>query len=128
MAASPQYTAAPVLGAALCSAANANRDGTGTLYTIVTGATDGTRIDRITAQAIVSTTAGMLRLYVTPPASTARLYLEVPIQAVTASGTVAAWHSEIALQGGMVLPSGYILAASIQNANATMVFALGGAF
>lgn len=129
MAASPQYTGLPAIGTAVCSAANPNRDGTGTLYPLVfdTVGASGRRIDSINIQALVSTSAGMVRLYLTAPASVARLFLEVSVAAITASGTVPAFHQEISL-GGKAIPPGYTISASIQVANAMVVQAFGGDF
>lgn len=96
MALSPQYAATPVIGIAQVSQANTARDGTGTLGTtimnVLTGSANGTRIRRIEVQATGATAAGMVRLFLHDGTNT-RLFLEVPITAITPSGTVAAFTS-----------------------------------
>jgi hypothetical protein len=51
MASAPAFTATPRLGVASVSTANTNRDGTGTIVTVLTGVAAGTRVDRIRAVA-----------------------------------------------------------------------------
>lgn len=122
------YVASPALGMGQLTVANTNRDGTtGTYVDILTGAADGTRVFRIVMAATVTTTAGMIRFFIYD-GTNARLYKEVPVAAVTPSGTVAAWTTEIETPD-LILPStSHVLRASINNAEATNVFAHGGAF
>jgi hypothetical protein len=47
------------------STANTNRDGTGTLGVVYTAGPSGARIDKINTQASATTTAGMVRYYIT---------------------------------------------------------------
>ena len=61
MAAETQYTANT--GKVLISTANSNLDGTGTLGTVLTAASNGTLIKAITVKAQVNTTEGMVRLF-----------------------------------------------------------------
>ena len=63
MASNPSYAATPRAAFAATSTANANRDGTGTLATLITGAASGTRVDDIKFQYTVTTTAGMIRIF-----------------------------------------------------------------
>lgn len=51
MASSPTFTSAPRIGVAAVSTANTNRDGTGTIATIITGVAAGTQIFEIALQA-----------------------------------------------------------------------------
>lgn len=130
MAASPQYASSPIIGQAFCTVANPNRDGTGTLVALnfLTAGTNGRRIDRLIVQAIANTTQGMVRVFLTAPASTARLIMEIQVDAVTPSATVPAFHREVALFGGMTLPNGWSMSVGIQNAQATIVTAIGADF
>jgi hypothetical protein len=59
----PVFTKSPVIGQAEVSAANPNRDGTGTIVSVVDGLTEGVRIDQIEVKAEATTTAGMVRLF-----------------------------------------------------------------
>lgn len=51
MAATPTFPSVARIGVASVSTANTNRDGTGTIVTILTGVAAGTRVNRIVAKA-----------------------------------------------------------------------------
>jgi len=127
----PIFTQTPVIGSGQVSTANTNRDGTGALATILSGGTNGTRIDRITAQAIVTTAAGTLRLFIYDGTNT-RLWRELLTSAVTPSATVAGASVSVGGPGsaslGLILPSGYSLKACINNSETWNVIAEGGNF
>lgn len=122
---SPLFTLAPKIGVAQISTANTARDGTGTMGTVITGATNGTRINRVDIKAIVTTTAGMIRLFI-HDGTNARLIKEISVSALTPSGTVQAFSAEWVPEEPLVLPSGYSLRASTHNAETFNVFAHAG--
>jgi hypothetical protein len=124
MADAPKFFITPIIALGQVSAANTNRDGTGTLVDIATGATNGTRIEEIRVKATVTTTAGMVRLYIYDGSSVTRLFDEVPVAAATVSATVEA-DETIVVYDNLVLPSGYVLRASTHNAEAINVIAYG---
>lgn len=123
----PIFPLTPVIGAGQVSAANTARDGTGTLATILTGASNGTRIHKITIKGTVTTTAGMVRLFI-DDLTNKRLWREIPITAITGSASVAEFEYILQLFGedALHLPNGYILKASTHNAEAINVIAEGG--
>lgn len=126
---SPIFTLTPIVGVATISAANTNRDGTGTIVQVVAGGTDGTRIDRIAVTATVTTSAGIVALYIDPNTGTYHLWQEMLVSAITASTTVAAFGSEFVRSDGLpliVLPANYKIGASTQIANNFRVVAFGG--
>ena len=118
--ASANYLVTPKNGTlAQLSAANVNRDGTGTLVTVFTTSATalGSRIDRIALQATGNTTAGMVRLFLTNAAgTTTRLFDEIPVWAATPSGTQPAFAVDIVFDNGLVLENGASLRASTHNA------------
>ena len=125
MATTAQFTAQPILEYSQLTAANTNRDGTGTLVTVSTGpsasaaAGVGQRINRVTVQAAGSTTAGVIRFYISlDNGTTNRLILERLVGAVTPSTTVLAWRQEMPELVGLILPGGgnALLRASTNNA------------
>lgn len=127
---SPLFSIIPVCAVAQISAANTNRDGTGTIVDVVTGDTDGTRIEMITVTATGTTTAGMVRLYIYNGATT-KLWKEVSVTAITPSATTKAFTAEEARYDGrplLVLPSGHKIQASTHNAETFNVIAQGGDF
>jgi len=124
MTASPIYFTTPVAGLGQVSAANTGRDGSGTLVDILTGATAGTKIEEVRIKATVSTTGGMVRLFIYDGSSVTRLFDEVPIAAATVSATVEA-DETVVFYDNLVLPNGYILRAATHNAEAINVIAIG---
>lgn len=127
MAGTPNYAASPRCGLAAISTANTARDGTGTLGTVLTAGSSGSRVDTIVVQATVTTTAGMVRLFV-HDGTNARLWREVEVSAITVSATVAGFREEIALEQPLLLPNGYSLRAAPHNAESFNVIAIGGDF
>lgn len=126
MASTPAFAATPRLGVALLSVANTNRDGSGTIETVLAAGSAGARLERIVIAARGTTTAGMVRLFV-HNGTTAYLWREVPVGAATPSGSVQAFREELALED-MVLPNGHSLRAATHNAEGFNVIAFGGDF
>jgi hypothetical protein len=127
MASSPQFVGTPQVWAASLAAANPNRDGTGTVVDLVTGATaPGTRIDKVRIMGVGTVTAGMIRFFLFDGATT-RLIKERPVVATTPSGTVPGFEDEWTLQDGLVLPTAsWKLRAATNNAENFNIFAYGG--
>ena len=125
MATSPIFVGTPKTWLAALSAANTNRDGTGTIITIVTAPAGGTRIDKVRAVAAGTTTAGVVRLFL-HDGTNFRLLREIMVQAVTPSATVEVWSQDIDFPGGLFLPNGWSLRASTHNAENFNVAVLGG--
>jgi hypothetical protein len=129
----PIFGLTPNLGAlatARISTANTNRDGTGTLGTVLTGGTNGSRVDRIVITATATTTAGMVRLFISD-GTNIRLWKEIAVSAITPSGTVAAFTSTISSPDSnplLVLPVNYVLKAGTNNAESFDVIAHGADF
>lgn len=119
----PVFGLTPVIGAVAIATANANRNGTGALGTLKTGAANGTRVDYVVVKASVTTTAGMVRLYIDDGAGNIRLWDELLVTPIVASGTVATFRGTI--QCGFMLPVGQILKASTENAENFNCFAHG---
>ena len=120
-----QYASVVKSPLALVSAANTGRDGTGTLVTLYTAGANGGRIDDLNMNALASTTAGMLRLFVSDGGANNRLVQEVPVQAVTPSGTVQAWASQLRSMA-LCLQAGYQLKLSTNNAESFAVSVVRG--
>ena len=118
--ASANYVVTPKNGAFVqVSTANTNRDGTGTLGTVFTAASSsaGSRIDRVAIKATGTTTAGMIRLFVANSAATSiRLIKEIPVIAITPSGTQPSFGVEVVFDNGLILENAATLRASTHNA------------
>ncbi len=114
MATTAQYASTVQNAQAQVSTANTNRNGTGTLATVMTGATNGTRIDDIYIVATGTTTAGVVRLFISD-GTNIRLWQEILVSAVTPSSTVAVWSYTL-LNQALLLESGWSLQAATNNA------------
>jgi hypothetical protein len=113
MSTAAQYASTVTTAAVQVTTANTNRDGTGTIVTVVTAAASGTRIDDIYMVATGTTTAGVIRLFV-HDGTNARLLSETLVTAVTPSTTVQVWSNTL-LSQAIVLKTGYSLRASTNN-------------
>jgi hypothetical protein len=120
MAAAPAYAANPrSIDIAQISAANTNRDGTGTIVTVCAGVAAGTRVSSVTVKATVTTTAGMVRIYLsTDTGTTWRLYREIPVSAITASASVATFYGRLDFEDLVLTGVSDLLGASTHNAEA----------
>jgi len=125
----PIFALTPRLGVVAIATANTGRDGSGTIGTVLTAGSNGTRITRITIKASVTTTAGMVRLFI-HDGSSYFLWKEQTIAAVTPSATVKAELYTLTYTGeeALILPSGYSLRASTEKSENFNVFAEGGDF
>ncbi len=123
----PVFIRTPKIGAVAISTANTNKDGTGTIGTVFTAGTDGSRIHRIVIEAITTTTAGMVRLYIYT-GSVYFMWKEISVTAATPSATVQAFISttELFYEDALILPTSYSLRASTHNAETFNVIAEGG--
>ena len=115
MANNAQFVGTPKNGVAQVTVANTNRDGTGTLATVYTAGAAGARIDSLLVQATATTTAGMIRLFISD-GSAARLIMELPVVALTPSATIPAWSATVNFPKGLVLQANWLLKASTHNA------------
>lgn len=127
MATQPTYAANPrSIDRAAVSTANTNRDGTGTIASIASGSAAGLKIQEVVAQATVTTTAGMIRLFIsTDSGSTWDLFDELPVGAVTVSASTPAYRISKNYQNLVLYGTSNRLGASTHNAEAFEVFALG---
>lgn len=114
MSTSANYAATPISASAQISAANANRNGTGTIVSVISGAASGTRVDDISIVATATTTAGVVRLFISD-GTNIRLWQEILVSAVTPSTTVQVWSYTL-LNQALLLKSGWSLQAATNNA------------
>jgi len=106
MTTTANYASIPKTGAVTVSTANTARDGSGTLGVIATAtatAASGTRYDKIVTQATGTTTAGMMRFYITKGVPGIAI-TSITFVGTTATVTTSASHGrttgdKITLQG-----------------------------
>lgn len=127
MSGAPQFATSPINAAVSVSVANPNRDGTGTVGTLYTAPAGGARIEEISIKATVTTTAGMVRLWL-HDGTTYYFWKEVLVPAITASATVASF--EAVLGGlGLILENGWSIRAATEQAQRfDLVITRGGEF
>jgi hypothetical protein len=113
MATAAQYASTVQNASAQVTTANTNRNGTGTIVSVMTGATNGTRIDDIYIVATGTTTAGVVRLFISD-GTNIRLWQEIIVPAVTPSTTVPVFSYTL-LNQALILENGWSLQASTNN-------------
>ena len=113
MAISAQFTAQPILEYAQVTTADTSRTAPTNVVEITAGPNTaagngvGKRINRVTNQSTATTTAGVIRFFLSLDSGTTdRLICEKIVPAVTPSTSVAAWRTEVAELVGLILPGG----------------------
>jgi hypothetical protein len=130
LASSPNFINAPRIGmAGQVSTANTNRDGTGTIVDVITGATGGTRINEVVVQATGDPADSIVTLFLFDGTNT-RLFAEVDLDnPAAASATVTGYRSTIRFDNLVLPSSSWKLQAAITAAptsGVVNVIALGG--
>jgi hypothetical protein len=114
MATTAQYAATARTAVAQVTTANTNRNGTGTIVTVFTGGSSGSRIDDISIVATGTTTAGVVRLFLND-GTTSYLWQEILVPAITPSTTVAVFSAALLNQSLILASSSWSLRASTNN-------------
>jgi hypothetical protein len=118
---SPVYVLTPKTAIAVLSAANTNRDGTGTVVDLITGGTYGTRCDDIRITATATVTAGVVRMFLyNATAASYKLIDEFIVSATTPSTSVKVWQMALT-DLGIVLGYNDKLTFSTHNAEGFVV-------
>lgn len=126
MAGAPAWASLPVIGMVQITAANTNRDGTGTLGTLYTGDTTGTVVARFRIVAPGSaTTAGMIRFFL-DDGTNKRLIYERRVTAITPSATVKCYEDEFEVSDLGLKDATWSLKVATHNAETFNVFMYGG--
>ena len=126
MAATASFASIPWNKIIDISAANTNRDGTGTIVGAAIGASGG-RCERIEIKAVGNTTAGMVRAFKRVSAGSWKLWREYTVDAITASATVATFTTRDD-DIGEVLEANMEIGFAPHNAEAFEVHLSGGSF
>lgn len=138
MATTPNFSATPRSSTATITAANTAFDGSGTMGTVISGGTNGTRVDMIVIQATATTTTGLVNLFMSSvtganSAADTHLIRTNTIVAVTPSATIGPANVTLTSQTNpeflpLFIPAGFTLRAAPTQANAFRVTAVGGDF
>lgn len=108
---SPIFVLSPNYGRARINAANTASDGSGALVDLITGSTNGTRVDSITVTnsqiTYAASSAMVVRVFITDASGlTPRLLQEMSLPAATRSASVVGTTNTINFAGGLFLVSG----------------------
>lgn len=117
MATSAQYAATPRIGSANLTTADTSLTAPTTVGTILTAGSSGTRIDYIDIQAVATTTASIINLFIFDGTNYI-LWTQVPVIAVTSSTTAPAFQATLSSNVNanlmpLILPTGYSLRATV---------------
>lgn len=124
MAADPAFAVTPRIASVNVATANTNRDGTGTVATLITGASTGTRIAEIVIKARVTTTAGQVRVFL-HDGTNFFFFDEIAVAAATPSNSVQSTRVSTTYNN-LVLPNAsWSVRVSTHNAESIDVTALG---
>jgi len=127
MATAPNFINNPKVGMVQVSTANTNRDGSGTLVTVLTAGSNGSRVDYIEITAVGTTTNNVIRLFISD-GTTNWLIDEILITARTPSATNRVSRQTLVYSNPFVLQSGWSLRASTNNSETYNIIAFGGDF
>ena len=133
MSNSAQYASTPKFGSATLTTADTSLTAPTTVGTVVTAGASGTRIDYIDIQAVATTVASLINLFI-HDGTNYILWQQVPVQVVTSSTTVPAFAAYLSSNSNsnimpLTLPTGYSLrAATSITQTGVRVTAYGGDF
>jgi hypothetical protein len=124
MATSPAFAVTPRIASVNIATANTSRDGSGTVATLITGASTGTRIAEVCIKARVTTTAGQVRVYL-HDGTNFFFFDEISVAAATVSASVQSTRVSV-VYNNLILPSAsWSIRVSTHNAESIDVTALG---
>lgn len=127
MSATANFAATPRSEIGTISAANTNRDGTGTIVSVFTTGASGSRIDGIRIKATGNTTLGMVRAFKKIGAGSWELWREYAVSSATPSATVKTFEA-VDEDVGEVLKTGVEVGFATHNAESFKVHVNGGDF
>lgn len=125
----PVFALKPEIGKVAISTANTALDGSGTLSSaLVTATTDGCKVTKIWYKSEATTTAGMIRIFISDSAgANFDLFDEMLVTAITVGSTTKSAEGYITYSD-LELKEGQIIKVSTTNATAFNVFAQIGYF
>jgi len=133
MASTPNFAATARIGSGLLTTADTSLTAPTTVQTILAAASGGSRIEMIEVQAVATTVAGLVNLFLYD-GSVYTLWQQVPISAVTPSTTNPAFVANLSSASDvlilpLILPTGWSLRATTTVAQTGIrVVAAGGDF
>lgn len=130
MATRPQYVNTPKIGVASVSTANSARDGTGTVPTVFTAGSSGSRVEEIRIKATGDPADSIVTIFL-HDGSNFFLFDEFDLGNPAAASTTVEAYVASRTYDNLVLPTGWSIRAAITvalTAGVINVFAFGGDF
>ncbi len=124
MAAEPVFAVTPRIASVNVATANTNRDGTGTVATLITGASSGTRVAEIVIKARVTTTVGQVRVFLYD-GTTFYFFDEIAVPAASPSNSVQSVRVSVSYNNLILPDASWSVRVSTHNAESIDVTALG---
>ena len=126
MATTPNFASTVRASAVVISTAETSRTAPTNVGTVFTAGAAGSRVDEVRINSTGTSTAGAVRLFVYN-GTTYYLLQEVMVTATTPSTTTSVFQY-VLTYNNLLLPSGWSLRATTNNAESFAVIALGGDF
>lgn len=130
MATTPQFAGTPIVGSGAVSASsNASYTSPTNTTSILTGGSNGTKIDEIRFQGIGTTVSGTVQVFLYYNSTTYYLIDSINVPIVTASATSSPWQY-VKPYANLILPSNLwaLVVASTSSSQLVQVTATGGSF
>jgi hypothetical protein len=126
MATTPQFASTVKTGVVSIGTAETSRTAPTSVGTLFSAGSNGSRVDEINIVATGTTTAGVVRIFVYN-GTNYFLLREALVPAITPSTTVAVFSSTLVFSN-LVIPTGYSIRVTTNNAETFHVSAFGGDF
>ena len=127
MATSPSFIGTAAIGSVNVATANTAIDGSGTIPTLLTGASTGTRVLEVVAQCAASSAAARVNLFLTVDSGTTwRLFDQIAIAAATPSATVSANRATVTYANLVLKDATQRIGCATSISQSTNVMAFGG--
>lgn len=121
LTATPAFAVTPKIGAVTVSTANTNRDGTGTIATVFTAGSAGSKINEVVIQATGDPADSIVTLFLYDGA-TYFLFDEIDVGNPAAASTTVSGDRRSRKYDNLVLPTGWSLRAAITVALTSGVY------
>jgi hypothetical protein len=126
MANNPNFASTVRAAAVVISTAETSRTAPTNVGTVFTAGSSGSRVDEININATGTTTSGVVRLWLYD-GTTYYLFQEILVTPITPSTSIAVFSST-STYNNLMLPSGWSVRATTNNAESFTVLAFGGDF
>lgn len=127
MATAPQFINTPAIASANTATANTAIDGTGTITTVIQGATGGTRVLEVVVKLAATSAAAQVNLFLSTNSGTNWVHFDsVTVAAATVSTTVASNRTSRTYANLVLKDSTQRLGFTTTISQSTNVIALGG--